>query len=298
MPVFYHVLDETSMDFSEYIVKHSGDENIPYKTVEGNSLNMSLYYPADYDRNNKYPVFLFVHGGGWTSHAVFPDQSEWSGDYLGFLARYYAERGYVSVSIDYRLMQDNGQKEEYGLINLYQDCIDAICYLKKNENKYGLDFSNAVLLGESAGGYLAGAIATLSYLACPVEFRQLILVNAITDLFDAKWGARVPEESSHSFLRDLSVAERMHMLSPVWQISEKIPKTLLLHGLKDCTVHPEHSQKFYDEMNRYGGDVALHWIAETEHAFLLAEYMIEKEQSLVATSIAVKVIDQWLLKGE
>ncbi len=50
-------------------------------------------------------------GGGWTSRTVFEDQRAWAGDHLGYLARYYADKGYISVSIDYRLMRENGEAD-------------------------------------------------------------------------------------------------------------------------------------------------------------------------------------------
>ena len=291
--VFYHSLVEKELDLADCIQSHSGDETVAYKTVDGQPVCLSLYYPKAYCRKKRYPVFLLVHGGGWASHTVFPDQGSWAGDHLGFLARYYAGKGYVSVSIDYRLMQENGQKDGFGLIELYEDCVDAILYLKENEGRYGLDLERSVLLGESAGGYLAAALATLPYRAHPA-FSRVILVNAITDLLDSKWNGRVPAESSHPLLKGRSRVETGYLLSPVYHIFDKTPKTLLLHGTEDSVVMPRHAQSFYDEMRLHGREAELHWIGGTEHAFFLAEYQLGKQAPLFAAAMGIEMINAWL----
>ncbi len=294
--VYYHHLTEKEIDITNCIKNHSGDETVAYKTVDGKPICLSLYYPPGYDTKEKYPVFVFVHGGGWAGRRIFSDQEHWAGDHLGFLARYYAGKGYVSVSIDYRLMQENGQKDGSGLMDLYEDCVDALVYLKEHESCYGLDFERSVLLGESAGGYLAAALITLPYLAHPM-FQRAILVNPITDLLDSQWYQRVPKESDHPVLRGRSKVEIAHGLSPVYHISDGTPETLLLHGIRDSVVRPRHARSFYDEMCLHKREAQLHWISDTDHAFLLAEYQMEKGNSLSAAAMAIEIMDCWLWKN-
>lgn len=291
--VYYHPLIEKKQDFSDCIRDHSGDETVVYKTVEGTPLHLSLYYPPDYQKEEKYPVFVFVHGGGWAGRRIFSDQEDWAGDHLGFLARYYAKKGYVSVSIDYRMMQENGQKDGYQLIDLYEDCSDAVAYLRKHKEKYGLDFEKSVLLGESAGGYLAATLAAFPYLK-QSAFQKVILVNSITDLLDSQWNQRVPAKSANPLLMGRSRLEMAYLLSPIYHISNLTPQVLLLHGTEDTVVRLRHSRSFYDEMCLHKRDAQLHLISDTEHAFLLAEYQLEKGKSLSAAAIAVEIIDNWL----
>ncbi len=291
--VVFHKLSNETMDFSECIKNHSGDETLCYKKVDNEELLLSLYYPKDYKKGMKYPVFVFVHGGGWASHSIFPDQTGWAGDHLGYLARYYANKGYVSVSIDYRLMDRDVTKKGYELIDLYEDCNDAVKFLIKNSEKYGLDFDRSVVLGESAGGFLAGALATFIYRSKPV-FKKAILVNAILDLLDSRWNVRVTNHSGNPVLKDKSIIEVAEFLSPAHNVSDLTPDTLLLHGVEDNVVFPRNSYAFHDEMYLHGKAAELHFIENTNHAFLLAEYMREKGDSLSAATIAVRVIDNWL----
>ncbi len=296
MSVYFHSLNQTEKDFSELIMNHSGDRTVTYKEVDGKPVNYSIFYPQGYCREKRYPVFLMIHGGGWRSHGIFPDQTQWEGDQLGYLARYYANQGYAAISIDYRLMKENGQDENFQLIDLCEDCVDAVIHLVENAEEYSLDFADAILLGESAGGYLAAALATLSCLKCPVSFSKLILVNPITNLLDSRWGERAPKCSTHPILKGKTKLEIAHLLSPAWNVTKQTPKTLLMHGWNDTAVYKGNSQVFYDEMMLQQNDVELHWIDQTEHAFLLVEYMQEKREPLIAASIAIDVMDRWLAK--
>ncbi len=45
--VQYHNFFNESKDFTTYIEKHSGDETLVYKSVQGTDLYLSLYYPEN-----------------------------------------------------------------------------------------------------------------------------------------------------------------------------------------------------------------------------------------------------------
>lgn len=291
--VFYHNIADNYLNLDNAISNHSGDEIVTYKSFDGKKLNLAFYYPENYDKNNKYPVFVFVHGGGWAGRAVFADQNDWAGDHLGFLARYYANKGYVSVSIDYRLMQNEGQQAGYELIDLYDDCCDAVKFLIQNADNYGLDFENSVLLGESAGGYLAGALATMFCKEKPV-FKKAILVNAILNMLDSHWRQRIAKNSEHPALKGKSAEYAAEFMSPVLNITENTPEILLVHGTSDYVVRPYHSYYFHDEMYLHKKTAEQHMINGGEHAFLLAEYLLGKNEPIAVTKTAIEIIDKWL----
>lgn len=291
--IYLHKRKKMNLDLFPYINAHTADEIICYKTVNDNPIKLGIFYPPNYDINKKYPLFVFIHGGGWSSRKIFSDQSSWAGDHLGFLARYYAEKGYLAISIDYRLMQENGQKENYGLIDVYDDCLDAITYLKRNSKNYSIDFQNSVILGESAGGYLAAALVTLKHKSKPA-FSKAILINPITDLTDSHWNKAVPDVTKNKYLKALTREERAAFLSPVRFIDENICPTLLIHGTEDICVRPRHSVVFHDEMVASKNNVELHFIEGIGHAFLLAEYSLEKNLDYDNAIVSMKIIDKWL----
>ena len=239
-----------------------------------NRIKLSFYFPETRNCNEKRPTILMIHGGGWTSHTIFSGQSDWSGDHLGYLARYYANKGFVSVSIDYRLMQENGHKENYKLVDLYQDCVDAVDYVLNHADEYGIDVNQVYILGESAGGHLTGLVAT-RYERERFAFKRTFLINAITELVeDEVWSNRTTEEHAKK-------------LSPLYHIDKNTCPVVLIHGANDHVVNPKHSELFYEKMQKFDTECDVHWIQDTDHAFLLAEYTRNQN----ACRIGIEIID-------
>ncbi|MEG1662270.1 MAG: alpha/beta hydrolase, partial [Clostridiales bacterium] len=156
-------LNSPALDLSNAIARHSGDQTRVYKQLGDQKLLISLYNPPCFSKNQKYPLLMLIHGGGWSSRRVFDDQTDWAGDYLGFLGRYFADRGYICASVDYRLLKGDGGQPGYELMDLYDDCADATAYLKENAEKLCIDVERTAVLGESVGGHLAAALVTLPW---------------------------------------------------------------------------------------------------------------------------------------
>ena len=250
----------TGLNLTQVIQGHTADRILTYKTVSGQSLLLACFYPPDYQAERNYPVIAMIHGGGWSSRKIFDNQCGWSGDYLGFLARLFAMRGFLALGIDYRLLPDVSFADMIG------DCRDAVAYIKRRFAPETLD-----LLGESAGGYLAAAVDAFSE---KPQFRRVILANPITDLTLDRWGGFVPEGADKA------------ALSPALHIGAQCSPTLLLHGEADTTVPPEHSFCYHEAMQRAGVPCDLLLLKNTKHAFLLPEYY--KDTAACETAI------QWI----
>ena len=244
--IFHETPRHTGLDLMQAIQEHTADEILTYKTAAGQPLLLACFYPPDYQPEQRYPAIAMIHGGGWSSRKIFDDQSGWSGDYLGFLARLFAMRGFLALSIDYRLLPDAS------LADMIEDCRDAVTYIKQRFSPETL-----ALLGESAGGYLAAAVDAFSE---KPQFRRVILANPITDLTLDRWGGFVPKE-----------ADKV-TLSPALHAGAQCSPTLLLHGEADTTVSPEHSLRYHEAMQKAGISCNLLLLKDTTHAFLLAEY--------------------------
>lgn len=253
---------------------HSGDETVCFKRIRGVSISLSLFFPPAYSGGEgRFPLLVLIHGGGWKSRKIFPDQPAWAGDYLGYLARYYAGQGFVAASLDYRLLSGEASR----LLDLCGDCMDALRFLREKAERYRLDLGRAFLLGESAGGYLAAATLTLPPRRLPFPFRGAVLANPITDLSDPQW-------------RQSAFPDRPEALSPLHHPLTGLCPLLLLHGTADRTVSPVHSEKFFQKAAQSGTAAALHLFEGERHAFLLPEYT----QNPAAASAAIRVIDGFL----
>ena len=274
--ITYHRLTENNIDLTSAIAGHTADKSIVYKIVQGEPMYLGYFLPENFDCRENYPTFLMIHGGGWSTHKVFHGQEHWAGDYLGYLARYYAQKGFVAVSMDYRLIRKNGQEPEYGILECYEDCCDAVDYVIDHAADYGVDVDNMFLLGESAGGYLAGGLITF-HDDRRYRFKRAFLVNAITDLHDEKWSWVI-------------CSQKRKILSPLHQVDRDTCEVILMHGEEDTTVDPKQSGSFYDRLQSLGITSELHIMKETRHAFLLAEYY----QDIRACKLAIQIINEVL----
>lgn len=91
------------------------------------------------------PAVIILHGGGWHS-----------GDKMKFRAFgiELARRGFVSMAVAYRL---SGEAKFPANI---QDCHAAVRFLRSRSSEYGADPDRIGVVGGSAGGHLAGLLAT------------------------------------------------------------------------------------------------------------------------------------------
>jgi acetyl esterase len=142
LPVFAWAIEPTSRD---------PDAQWAYKTIDGKDFLMDVFLPAGYqDAEISYPVVVIFHGGSWTGGETnwhWPDGNLW------------AKRGMVAVSVDYRLRHRDQVKVP---LECVKDAKSAIRYLRANARELKIDPSRVVAMGDSAGGHLAAATATLT----------------------------------------------------------------------------------------------------------------------------------------
>jgi dienelactone hydrolase len=119
------------------------------------TLMMDVRVPPNATSVTPMPLVVFIHGGGYNGG----DKNE---DYITGDAVSYAQSGFVTASINYRLTPDNttsAERRQTAIVQGAEDAMDAIRYLKKNASTYHIDASRVAIVGTSAGGGLALAIA-------------------------------------------------------------------------------------------------------------------------------------------
>jgi acetyl esterase/lipase len=126
------------------------------------TLTLDMYRPAG-DPQTRRPAIVLVHGGGF----VAGDSKNGA---MVKLAKAFAQRGYVAVSINYRLLGDgNCAKEDPPS----QQCIDAafaaqhdaqaaIRWLRRYATTFGVDPARIAIAGGSAGAVTSLAVAVHS----------------------------------------------------------------------------------------------------------------------------------------
>lgn len=162
-------------------------------------LKLDMYYPNNNSTNR--PVFMFIHGGGFTSG--IKDNPD-----IVNMANYYASRGWVFASIDYRTTEELGVTDEMTLEEVFtyyngiapQRWIDTTSqvtesrsdfkksiamYMAQRDSKAALRWivsnSNTYNINKdfiTVGGASAGAITTIALGISDLEdFRDEISIN-------------------------------------------------------------------------------------------------------------------------
>ena len=187
---------------------------------EGPRRMLDVYAPRAAAAQGGRPVVIFFYGGGWSSGTR---------SFYGFVGRALAARGFVTIIPDYRLVP------EVRYPGFVEDGAAAVRWAQVHAGDYGGDPQRIVLVGHSAGAYIAamlavderwlgtahGAIKGLVGLAGPYDFLPFD-VEASRAAFG---GWPRPEETQ-----------------PVSWAGAGDPPALLLVGDKDETVRPANSE--------------------------------------------------------
>ena len=117
------------------------------------SLTLDVYQPA-HDQLRHRPVVVWMHSGGFTTR----DKSEFA-DWATALA----QRGFVSVSIDYRLrptlLWDDMPARQEAARDAYDDASAAVEWVQAHAGELGVDPGLVFAGGYSAGGIMAFDLA-------------------------------------------------------------------------------------------------------------------------------------------
>lgn len=133
------------------------EENVAFATVDGQTLLLTIYTPED-DTITDRPVMIVASGGG------FQEQERES---VEPIAQEFARRGYVAVTMDYRVLGQaplNADELAIAGVKATHDMFAAVRFLRaegEGSNPRGIRSDAIFVSGESAGGVMAMLAATL-----------------------------------------------------------------------------------------------------------------------------------------
>lgn len=119
--------------------------DVVYAQYGERKLLMDVLVPDSASETNRLPCLVVVHGGGWHK-----------GDKTKFRAMSIklAKLGYVVAAIEYRLA------DEAAFPAAMHDCTASVRFLRANADRYFLNPNSIGAIGGSAGGHLAGLMAS------------------------------------------------------------------------------------------------------------------------------------------
>jgi len=244
-------------------------KSIEYKNANGKLLQLDIYRQKEL--NEKAPLLVFIHGGGWRSGK--------RQDYLVYLLD-YAEKGFVTATVSYRLKKDSIYPAAV------EDVLDAVDFLYQNANTYGYDTSRVALVGGSAGAHLA-MLAGYGW-----ENPQRHKVKAVVDIYGPV-DLTTPYGQTQFMVTDFighSYSEKLELYweaSPARYLKEDLPPTLILQGTSDNLLPPSQSDTLHVRLNRLGVPNVYHRLPLWPHAMDIAVrpnvYMQQKMDAFFET---------------
>lgn len=229
---------------------------VPETHFFSGELGLDLYPAARTAGMRPAPCVIIVHGGGWDGG----DREQ-----LPLFNRWLAGKGYAVAAVSYRLAPTfiwPAQRD---------DLLAAIAFLKANAARLGIDGTQLVLLGRSAGGQIVEAVG---YAAKDPAVRGIIGLYAPSDLHFGFAHAREDDaiKSPHlmrQYLGGTPAAAKAayDSASALQQVTAAAPPTLLLHGKNDTLVWHRHSERLEARLAEHGVPHAFISLPWATHAF-------------------------------
>jgi dipeptidyl aminopeptidase/acylaminoacyl peptidase len=220
-------------------------EVIRWKSKDGLEIEGLLTYPAGYEKGQRYPLLLNVHGGPM---GVFTQS------YVGSPGLYpiatFSERGYAVLRPNPRGSSGYGKKFRYANYGDwgygdYQDIMTGVDHVIKmgvaDENRLGI-------MGWSYGGFMTSWTVTQTK-----RFKAASVGAGVTNLMSFTGTADIP-----SFLPDYFGGEfwdkpdayRKH--SAMFHVKGVTTPTLIQHGERDERVPLSQGLEFHNALKRQG----------------------------------------------
>jgi len=218
-----------------------GETNISYGPA-GPRNQLDIWRRPDLPADGRAPVILQVHGGGW----VIGNKQQQAMPLLAHLA----ERGWIGVSINYRLSPRATWPDH--IIDVKR----ALAWVKANIASYGGDPDFVAITGGSAGGHLS-SLAALS--ANEAEFQpgfeeaDTSVVAAVPFYGVYDWVNRdgTGRADMEPVLARLVLKSKLSEARDVWEFASTMtwvrpdaPPFMVIHGSNDTLVPVEQARSF------------------------------------------------------
>jgi acetyl esterase len=228
------------------------------------------------------PCIIIIHGGGWSSN---------NEDIMRGLARELTKGNrYVVFSVDYRWINKlDGEAQPTYMHQLIEDVFGAIAHIQEHAKQYGGDPTRIAVTGDSAGGHLSEAAATLapligdkgfgkqdgvynyspSYIPkgkSAADVKQNIIA-AIKGVAPSYGPSDAPEFKMFIEQTDKAYWDAVSPIKHVPNVSERPLPHFIVRGVLDPLITHEVVQRYVDVLNAAGQPVKYIQVEGASHAF-------------------------------
>lgn len=193
------------------------------------------------------PVLIFVPGGGWVH-----GRRALQGDAL---LSHLAERGWLCLSIDYRVSPRNRWPRQL------KDVKTAVAWARANADTFGGDGDFVAIAGASAGGHLAALVGLTAgdpILQADLPPEADTSVDAVVGIYGRyDWEDRSTAERRRfmDFIERVVVRKRhdrhrelFRAASPIARTGPHAPPFLVVHGTADTIIPVAQAAAFADRL--------------------------------------------------
>ncbi len=238
------------------------------KTGQTVSLKYDIAQP---DGDGPFPLVICIHAGGWQ----IGDKKSYRG-----IIQELAARGYVAVTINYRLTPDDPWPAQI------EDVQRAVRYFREHAAELKIDPEHVGAIGDDSGGHLSLMLGLLAAKREPdVPIEKSCRIQAVGNYFGPtdlrQWRVnstwletkirlaflRGSEQIIEDFLgtRDRS-APIYKEVSPVTHVTPQAPAVITVIGSADPLVSPEQPQAFHAALKAVSVDEELMVVPGAEHS--------------------------------
>lgn len=253
--------------FTRVTIAHPSVEvikNLPF----GNHHQKLDIYRGRNQNPDKRPVLMQIHGGAWTEKMGSKNEQA-----LPLMA-HMATRGWIAVSIDYRLSPRATWPEH--LI----DCKEGLKWIREHIAEYGGDPEFVVVTGGSAGGHLTAMMALTAgdpeyqpgFEDTDTSVQAAVPFYGPMD-FNAEFAAY--KKTDRDFIEATILKkkrsedpEAFNRASPVHRVHSDAPPFFVIHGDHDSLVPVDGARAFVEKLGSVSSaPVAYAEIHGAQHAF-------------------------------
>jgi acetyl esterase/lipase len=221
--------------------RYATTRDVPYGEF-GRRNHLDIWRRFDLPDDAGAPVLIQVHGGAWMTGS----KEQQGAPLMGHLA----ERGWVSVALNYRLSPRSTWPDQI------VDVKRAITWVKAHIAEYGGDPDFVVITGGSAGGHLS-ALAALTpgvgafqpgFEDADTSVQAAVPMYGVYDFTNRDHTGRVDMEEMLSrlvFKSTLADAREVwEQASPMSWVGPDAPPFFIAHGANDSLVPVEQARSF------------------------------------------------------
>ncbi|MBN2842552.1 MAG: alpha/beta hydrolase, partial [Sedimentisphaerales bacterium] len=239
----YSVASTKSPDYDILVKK-----DIVYREGNSKAWKLDMAMPVD-SGSEQRPALVIIHGGGWASGSKSIDV------YQNMMTN-YARKGYVIISVGYRL---TGETPFPACI---EDCKCAVRWLRAHAQEYRIDPERIGAYGHSAGAHLALMLAMTTK-------EDGLEGDGGWDDFSSRVNVVAAGSPPTELGRNIPMANERWW--PIGHISADNPPMLLIQGGNDNIVRPVLTDYFVEKMKIAGADIEYLQVPEAGHGLAYGE---------------------------